>query len=228
MSNRSIPPLSYSYTPNPTTSYSSNILHPHLHQPIYTSPTNHMNQNIITLFTKSPTTDVDKYSSSYGIPFECIEFIRRIFSTQANYTFPSIEDAEEMFHKINALHNISTPTYTVSLKTYQYPYAITGENPTKKIFSYLKPGNLLFWKKKEKDPNLKYGHVAIIIYADEMIVKIAQQNFHPPLQTFHTSDLISDINNKESKFLGIKVIPKNISDFISYKIQNIQVKHFEA
>ena len=228
MSNRSIPPLSYSYTPKPTTTYSPNILHPHLHEPIYTSPTNHMNQNIVTLFTKSPTTDVDKYSSSYGIPFECIEFIRRIFSTQANYTFASIEDAEEMFHKINTLQNISTPVYTVSLKTYQYPYTTTGENPTKNIMSYLKPGNLLFWKKKEKEPDLQYGHVAIIIYADEMIVKIAQQNFHPPLQTFHTQNLISDLNRPDSKFLGIKVIPKNISDFISYKIQNIQVKHIAA
>jgi hypothetical protein len=187
-----------------------------------------MNQNIVTLFTKSPTTDVDKYSSSYGIPFECIEFIRRIFSTQANYTFASIEDAEEMFHKINTMQNISTPTYTVSLKTYQYPYATTGENPTKNILSYLKPGNLLFWKKKENEPDLQYGHVAIVIYADEMIVKIAQQNFHPPLQTFYTSDLISDINHSGSKFLGIKVLPPHLRDLISNRIQNIQVKHIDA
>jgi hypothetical protein len=228
MSNQSIPPLSYSYTPNPTTAYSSNILHPHLHQSIYTSPTNHINQNIITLFTKSPNTNADNYSSPYGIPFECIEFIRRIFSTQANYTFPSIEDAEEMFHKINALHNISTPTYIISLTTYQYPYAITGENPTKNIASYLKPGNLLFWKKKKNQPDLQYGHVAIIIYADEFIVKIAQQNFHPPLQAIHTPDLISDMNSPDSTFLGVKVIPNHLRDLISNRIKHIQVKHIDA
>lgn len=214
MSNQSLHPLSYSYTPTHHTAYNT---------PITRAP-----QNVVTLFTKSPNTNADNYSSPYGIPFECIEFIRRIFSTQANYTFTSIEDAEEMFHKINSLQHISNPAHIISLKTYQYPYATIGENPTKNIASYVKPGNLLFWKKKKNEPDLQYGHVAIIIYVDEFIVKIAQQNFHPPLQTIHTPDLISEMNSPDSKFLGIKVLPPHLRDLISNRIQHIQVKHIDA
>ena len=150
--------LSYSFTPNNNTTYVN-------YNSFYNNRNNNSNSNTamsnivntnpshvssyvnspILLLTKTQNIDVDKYKSPYGIPFECIELIRRIFSTQCNYTFPSIVDAEDMFFSINTLYNITDKSTTVSLKTYQYPYGSGYENPNKIILSYLKPGNLLFW-----------------------------------------------------------------------------------
>lgn len=184
------------------------------------------NPNIITLFTKSPNTNVDRYSSPYGVPFECIEFIRRILTTQTKFTFRSIRDAEDMFYNIKYITHILNNNIILPFETYHYPYASNNELATKKILSYLKPGNLLFWK-KAKTYALQYGHVAIITYADNFIVKIAQQNFNPPIQTYYTPDLVARINNPRSEFIGIKVFPKNIRDFLSDKLKNIQVRHIE-
>jgi hypothetical protein len=182
----------------------------------------------ILLFTKTLNTDVDKYNSSYGIPFECIELIRRILSTQCNYTFPSIVDAEDMFYSVNMLYNISDNSTTVSLKTYQYPYGFGYENPNKIILSYLKPGNLLFWKKIKDDNDFKYGHVAIIISVNNFQVTIAQQNRNPPIEIYNITELVGLINLDNSQFSGIKVIPQNLSEFLSPKLKNIQVKHFDS
>jgi hypothetical protein len=182
----------------------------------------------ILLFTKTQNTDVDKYKSPYGIPFECIELIRRIFSTQCNYTFPSIVDAEDMFFSINTLYNITDKSTTVSLKTYQYPYGSGYENPNKIILSYLKPGNLLFWKKIQDDDDFKYGHVAIIISVTNFQVTIAQQNRNPPIEVYNITELVGLMNRDNSQFLGIKVIPQNLSLFLLHKLKNIQVKNFDS
>ena len=99
--------------------------------------------NVINVYTKTVNTNVDNYSSEYGIPFECVEFIRRFFATQCKYTFQSVVDAEDMFYTINALTHTSNQ-HTVALKTYQYPY---GDE--KDVFSHLKPGSILFWKKTQ-------------------------------------------------------------------------------
>lgn len=233
--------LSYSFTPNNNTTYvnynscyknrnnnsnsntfMSNIVNtnPYLVSSYVNSP--------ILLLTKTQNTDVDKYKSPYGIPFECIELIRRIFSTQCNYTFPSIVDAEDMFYSINTLYNITDKSTTVSLKTYQYPYGSGYENPNKIILSYLKPGNLLFWKKIKDDDDFKYGHVAIIISANNFHVTIAQQNRNPPIEVYNITELVGLMNRDNSQFLGIKVIPQNLSLFLLHKLKNIQVKNFDS
>ena len=233
--------LSYSFTPNNNTTYvnynscyknrnnnsnsntfMSNIVNtnPYLVSSYVNSP--------ILLLTKTQNTDVDKYKSPYGIPFECIELIRRIFSTQCNYTFPSIVDAEDMFFSINTLYNITDKSTTVSLKTYQYPYGSGYENPNKIILSYLKPGNLLFWKKIQDDDDFKYGHVAIIISVTNFQVTIAQQNRNPPIEVYNITELVGLMNRDNSQFLGIKVIPQNLSLFLLHKIKNIQVKNFDS
>jgi hypothetical protein len=183
--------------------------------------------NTILLLTKTQNTDVDKYTSPYGIPFECVELIRRIFSTQCNYTFPSIVDAEDMFYSINTLYNITDKSTTVSLKTYQYPYGSGYENPNKIILSYLKPGNLLFWKKIQDDDDFKYGHVAIIISVTIFQVTIAQQNRNPPIEVYNITELVGLMNRDNSQFLGIKIIPQNLSLFLLHKLKNIQVKNFD-
>lgn len=233
--------LSYSFTPNNNTTYVN-------YNSCYNNRNNNSNSNTfmsnivntnpylvssyvnspILLLTKTQNTDVDKYKSPYGIPFECIELIRRIFSTQCNYTFPSIVDAEDMFFSINTLYNITDKSTTVSLKTYQYPYGSGYENPNKIILSYLKPGNLLFWKKIQDDDDFKYGHVAIIISANNFQVTIAQQNRNPPIEVYNITELVGLMNRDNSQFLGIKVIPQNLSLFLLHKLKNIQVKNFDS
>ena len=230
--------LSYSFTPNNNTTYVNyNSCYNNRNNNSNTSMSNIVNTNPylvssyvnspILLLTKTQNTDVDKYKSPYGIPFECIELIRRIFSTQCNYTFPSIVDAEDMFYSINTLYNITDKSTTVSLKTYQYPYGFGYENPNKIIISYLKPGNLLFWKKIQDDDDFKYGHVAIIISANNFQVTIAQQNRNPPIEVYNIAELIELLNLDNSYFLGIKVIPQNLSLFLLHKLKNIQVKNFD-
>ena len=231
-------PLLYSSTPSNNTIYmknnhcetkntqgiSSNIVNMSPH-----STSSNINKPIM-IFTKSPNTNVDNYNSSYGIPFECVELIRRILSTQCNYTFLSVVDAEEMFFSINALYNIHETSTAVSLKTYQFPYgfeyAYAYENSKNKILSYLKPGNILFWKKVKND-DFMYGHVAIIISANNFHVTIAQQNCDPPIEQYNTAKLVAMINREDSQFLGVKVLPDNLSNYLSHKLKNIQVKHFD-
>lgn len=232
-------PLLYSYTPSNNTIYmknnhcetkntqgiSSNIVNMSPH-----SMSSNINKPIM-IFTKSPYTNVDNYNSSYGIPFECVELIRRILSTQCNYTFPSVVDAEEMFFSINALYNIHETSTAVSLTTYQFPYgseyAYAYENSKNKILSYLKPGNILFWKKVKNDDGFMDGHVAIIISANNFHVTIAQQNRDPPIEQYNTAKLVAMINREDSQFLGVKVLPDNLSNYLSHKLKNIQVKHFD-
>lgn len=230
--------LSYSFTPNNNTTYVNyNSCYKHHNNNSNTSMSNIVKTNPylvssyvtspILLLTKTQNTDVDKYKSPYGIPFECIELIRRIFSTQCNYTFPSIVDAEDMFFSINTLYNITDKSTTVSLKTYQYPYGSGYENPNKIIISYLKPGNLLFWKKIQDNDDFKYGHVAIIISVTNFQVTIAQQNRNPPIEVYNITELVGLMNRDNSQFLGIKVIPQNLSLFLLHKLKNIQVKNFD-
>lgn len=231
--------LSYSFTPNNNTTYVNyNSFYNNCNNNSNTSMSNIVNTNPylvssyvnspILLLTKTQNTDVDKYKSPYGIPFECIELIRRIFSTQCNYTFPSIVDAEDMFYSINTLYNITDKSTTVSLKTYQYPYGSGYENPNKIIISYLKPGNLLFWKKIQDNDDFKYGHVAIIISVTNFQVTIAQQNRNPPIEVYNITELVGLMNRDNSQFLGIKVIPQNLSLFLLHKLKNIQVKNFDS
>lgn len=225
-------PLLYSSTPRNNTIYTKNNHCETKNTQGMTSHSTSSNINKpIMIFTKSPNTNVDNYKSSYGIPFECVELIRRILSTQCNYTFPSVVDAEEMFFSINALYNIHETSTTVSLKTYQFPYgfeyAYAYENSKNKILSYLKPGNILFWKKVKNDDDFMYGHVAIIISANNFHVTIAQQNCDPPIEQYNTAKLVDMINREDSQFLGVKVLPENLSNYLSHKLKNIQVKHFD-
>ena len=231
-------PLLYSRTPNNNTTY---LKHNHCETKnnIYMSSVVNMSpystsSNVntpIMIFTKTPNTNVDNYKSSYGIPFECVELIRRILSKECNYTFPSIVDAEEMFFSINTIYNIHETSTTVPLKTYHFPYgfeyAHAYENSNKNILSCLKPGNILFWKKVKKDDDFMYGHVAIITSANNFEVTLAQQNRHPPIEQYNTAELVNMINREDSQILGIKVLPKNLSEYLSHKLKNIQVKHFD-
>ena len=182
-----------------------------------------LQSSMIHIYTKTTNTNADNYSSKYGIPFECVEFIRRFFVTQCNYTFPSVIDAEDMFYTIKMLTNISNH-HIMLLKTYEYPYGSDNDHQetNNKIFNYLKPGSILFWK-KTNNVNLKYGHVALVVSANESYVTIANQNLYPYIRTYNTIELIKLMNSENSPFLGIKVISSKLSEFLEPKMSNIKI-----
>jgi len=145
----------------------------------------------------------NEYKTKYGIPFQCVELIRRFFSTIKNVTFPSVIDAVDFFNIIDVL---SSNNKIFKLKTYEYPY-------TKTYSYYLKPGSIIFWKYKK--PNFPHGHVALILDSNEKETIIIQQNLNPPVKIYDTKTLFDKMNKINSKFLGIKTIPKLLSKNIN-------------
>ena len=144
------------------------------------------------------------YKTTAGIPFECVEFVRRYFMQTQGLTFPSVVDATDMFYSIHKLVPLSTTQSTsaitttpIRLQTYIYPYV-------KPALHYLRPGTLLFWVPKPTD-ELKYGHVALIVESNEKHVVVAQQNRLPPIQVHDIRELFNAINSPNSAYLGVKV-----------------------
>ncbi len=164
-----------------------------------------MNNSINIYFKK----DGKKYKTEYGIPFQCVELIRRFFSTIKNVSFPSVVDAVEFYNKIDVLSN-SKIEY--KLKTFSYPYQHNYDH-------YLKPGSILFWKYKK--PDFIYGHVALVLDSNNKITTIIQQNLNPPVKIYDTKTLFEKMNDPKSKFLGIKIIPKKLAkniELVNYKV----------
>ena len=138
------------------------------------------------------------YKTNAGIPFECIEFVRRYFIQTHGLTFPSVIDATDMFFRIHALVPLSSKRKPVALNTFIYPYV-------KPALYYLRPGTILFWKPKPTE-ELKYGHVALIVEANAEYVVVAQQNREPPIQIHKTRELFNSINSPNSAYLGVKTL----------------------
>ena len=151
------------------------------------------------------------HKTKYGVPFQCVELIRRFFSTIKNVSFPSVVDAVDFFNRIDVLSGNENDKL-VKLKTYEYPY-------TKTYSYYLKPGSILFWKYKK--PSFIYGHVALILDSNDSETIVIQQNLNPPVKIYDTKTLFDKINNEKSKFLGIKTIPKSLSKNINLIKYNI-------
>lgn len=142
------------------------------------------------------------YSTEYGLEFQCVELIRRFFSIHKGLTFPDVVDASDFFKRITDL----TPTpntvqHAVTLQTCSYPY-------THKATYYLRPGSILFWKYKK--PDYPYGHVAIIWKNDPNTNEtlVVQQNLNPPIKRYNTTVLFSKMNCANSKFAGVKLLPR--------------------
>ena len=136
-----------------------------------------------------------KIYSSYGIPFECVELIRRYFVLYYSLTFPSVNDACDMFYSIHSLGNINT-NQVILLETKISPNININD---------LQVGDLIFWKRNRTNDN--YGHVGIIIKSTKTSVTIAQQNMHNLVEKYNKNDLIRAINRKNTIFLGIKHLP---------------------
>ena len=159
------------------------------------------------------------YPTKYGIPFECVELVRRFFCIHKGLTFPDVVDAVDLFKRINEFTPVSAsvspkraPSAAAAATpaaTYQYPYQ-------NKASYYLRPGVILFWKYKKTD--YPYGHVAIIWKSNANETVIIQQNLNPPIKTYNTDELFAKMNSRTSKFAGVKILP---SDIIS-GVQNIE------
>lgn len=146
----------------------------------------------LILYKKNPK----KIYSSYGIPFECVELVRRYFTLYYGLTFPSIPDAFDMFSSINSLIHINT-SQVILLET------VNSQN-----VDDLRVGDIIFWKRNRT--NNYYGHVAIVIRASKGKVAIAQQNMDDLVEEYSASDIIRAMNRKNLQFLGIKRLPKFI------------------
>ncbi len=146
----------------------------------------------LILYKKNPK----KTYSNYGIPFECVELIRRYFILYYGLTFPSIPDAFNMFSSINSLIHINT-NQVILLET------VFSQN-----IDYLRVGDIIFWKRNRANTN--YGHVAIVVHSTKGKIVIAQQNMDNLVEEYNTSDIIRTINRKNSQFLGIKRLPRFI------------------
>jgi hypothetical protein len=134
-----------------------------------------------------------KVKTQYGIPFECVELVRRFYNKYYGLTFPSVRDAYEIFKKIDTL--IHTGNHQLVLLQ-----TITAPNIDRFCI-----GDTLFWNRNQK--NNYYGHVGIIVYSDWKTVVIAQQNQDNPIEVYNTKKLMKEMNKKNSNFLGIKRLP---------------------
>jgi hypothetical protein len=140
------------------------------------------------------------YKTDAGIPFECVEFVRRYFMQTRGLTFPSVVDATDMFYRVHALipAQATQSSKSIELQTRVYPYI-------RNALYYLRPGTMLFWAPEPTD-ELKYGHVALVIEADAERVVVAQQNRSPPIQVHDTRALFGAINTPNSAYLGLKLV----------------------
>jgi len=144
------------------------------------------------------TNDIQTYKTDAGIPFECVEFVRRYFMQTRGLTFPSVVDAADMFRRVHALVPLDAAASTEPLYTRVYPYV-------KPALHYLRPGTMLFWDPKPTE-DLQYGHVALVVKADADHVVVAQQNRSPPIQSHDTRELFNAINSPGSVYSGVKMV----------------------
>lgn len=134
-----------------------------------------------------------KIKTNYGIPFECVELVRRFYNQYYGLTFPSIQDAYQMFKKIESLIYTGN-NQIVLLQT------LTAPN-----IDRICVGDAIFWRRNVK--NLNYGHVGIIVYSDGKKVVIAQQNQKKPLKECTTLEILKKLNLRNGKYLGLKRLP---------------------
>lgn len=149
------------------------------------------------------------YTTEFGIPFECIELVRRFFSTIKHVIFPNVIEAIDFFHRITSLSNAQT---NFQLGTFSYPYENTYSY-------YLRPGSMLFWKYTKS--YFPHGHVAIIVESNDNETIVIQQNLNPPIKKYNTKELFTKMNCVDSKFLGIKTVPSQYSHGIKNLEYNI-------
>lgn len=178
-------------------------------------------ENIVLYIKKTKNAS---YPTKYGLEFQCVELIRRFFSIHKGLTFPDVVDASDLFKRITEFTPLKTTTSAasaatsaatsasasasaatsalpVALQTHAFPYKNTA-------LYYLRPGSILFWKYKK--PDYPYGHVALIWKNDPTTNEtyVVQQNLNPPIKRYNTDVLFSKMNCANSKFAGVKLLPR--------------------
>jgi hypothetical protein len=172
-------------------------------------------KDAIVLYIKK--TKNASYPTKYGLEFQCVELIRRFFSVHKGLTFPDVVDASDFFKRITEFTRVGdtqapvAPVAPVALQTHAFPYKNTASY-------YLRPGSILFWKYKK--PDYPYGHVALIWKNDPETNEtlVVQQNLNPPIKRYNTTVLFSKMNCANSKFAGVKLLPR---EYLS-GIQNLE------
>lgn len=161
------------------------------------------NNKKIVLYVKKTKNGLHR--TKYGVPFQCVELIRRFFSIHKGLTFPDVVDACDFFKNVHVFTPVSVSASVsrsvVPIETYAYPYS---RQPS----YYLRPGSILFWKYKK--PDYQYGHVALIWKTDTKNNEtyVVQQNLNPPIKIYDTTVLFSKMNSGSSKFAGVKILPR--------------------
>ena len=169
-------------------------------------------ENIVLYIKKTKNAS---YPTKYGIEFQCVELIRRFFTIHKGITFPDVVDATDFFKRITHFETVSDTTTSsasasasakktvtpVPLVTCSYPYTYAPSH-------YLRPGSILFWKYKKTE--YPYGHVAMIWKNDPTLNEtyVVQQNLNPPIKRYNTTVLFSKMNRQDSKFAGVKLLPR--------------------
>jgi len=157
------------------------------------------NDNIVLYIKKTKNAS---YPTKYGLEFQCVELIRRFFSIHKGLTFPDVVDASDFFKRITEFTRVDDSSKShVALQTHAFPYKNTA-------LYYLRPGSILFWKYKK--PDYPYGHVALIWKNDPETNEtyVVQQNLNPPIKRYNTTVLFSKMNCANSKFAGVKILPR--------------------
>lgn len=165
-------------------------------------------ENIVLYIKKTKNAS---YPTKYGIEFQCVELIRRFFTIHKGITFPDVVDATDFFKRITHFTNETDSGKTsasvkkadaqVAVVTCSYPYTYAPSH-------YLRPGSILFWKYKKTE--YPYGHVAMIWKNDPTLNEtyVVQQNLNPPIKRYNTTVLFSKMNCPDSKFAGVKLLPR--------------------
>ena len=155
-------------------------------------------ENIVLYIKKTKNAS---YPTKHGLEFQCVELIRRFFTIHKGLTFPDVVDATDFFKRITHFESADKSHAQVPLITCSYPY-------THAASYYLRPGTILFWKYKK--PDYPYGHVAMIWKNDPKLNEtyIVQQNLNPPIKRMNTTLLFSKMNRADSKFAGVKLLPR--------------------
>lgn len=111
-------------------------------------------------------------TSCYGVPYECVEFVRRWLYLCKRIELPCVSNAYELF----------TIPHLIKNKKRMNVHRIHNG-------SYHKPviGSILIWNKEGiYDPT---GHVAIVVKIDDHYVYIAEQNMNNTRMNHYTRKL---------------------------------------
>jgi len=152
-------------------------------------------KNSVSIYRNDRGTESDEYHFiSYhgkqiqtGLKWQCVELARRYLILQYGISFPSVENAYEIFD-LSSMYYVET----------KQPVACTSyKNGSKEIPLV---GSLLIWDKKY-DPN-ETGHVAVITNVFNHSIQIIEQNNNTSNRTISIENKNGIVTINEPHILG--------------------------